>query len=87
MVCSDSAASIIETENVEQIDKLEALLALVHKSDKASVFRDFQNAIASNSTTSICSIFNIKTLAGNSKRIQSDIYPIVDESGRVYRLD
>ncbi|CED58278.1 sensor domain-containing protein [Moritella viscosa] len=87
LVCSDSAASIIETENVEKIDKLEALLALVHKSDKASVFRDFYNAIESNSTTSIRSIFNITTLEGNAKRIQSDIYPIVDESGLVYRLD
>ncbi|QUM75012.1 EAL domain-containing protein [Moritella sp. 24] len=85
--CSDSAASIIETDNVKDFNKLEALLALVHKVDKSSVLADFKNAMESNSATSVRSIFNITTLQGNTKRIQSDIYPIVDKFGRVYRLD
>jgi diguanylate cyclase (GGDEF)-like protein/PAS domain S-box-containing protein len=85
--CSDSAASIIETNNVKKIDKLEALLALVHDTDKKSVLRDFHHAMGSKSATSIRSIFNITTLLGNAKRIQSDIYPIVDELGKVHRLD
>lgn len=85
--CSDSAASIIETNNVKKIDKLEALLALVHDTDKKSVLRDFHHAMGAKSATSIRSIFNITTLLGNSKRIQSDIYPIVDELGKVHRLD
>ena len=87
LACSDSAGVIIETDNVRSIDKLEALLALVQESDRAAVLADFQHAMTSNVTTSISSVFNITTLQGNSKRIQSDIYPIVDEKGRVYRLD
>ncbi|WP_017222529.1 sensor domain-containing protein [Moritella dasanensis] len=85
--CSDSAASIIETTNVKEINQLDALLALVDKTDKHKVLRDFQSAIVSNSTASVRSVFNITTLEGNEKRIQSDIYPIVDETGKVYRLD
>ncbi|QFI39308.1 EAL domain-containing protein [Moritella marina ATCC 15381] len=85
--CSDSAASIIETNDVKKIDKLEALLALVHDTDKKSVLRDFHHAMGAKSATSIRSIFNITTLLGNSKRIQSDIYPIVDELGQIHRLD
>ncbi|PKH05817.1 EAL domain-containing protein [Moritella sp. Urea-trap-13] len=85
--CSDSAASIIDTANVKEINQLDALLALVDKADKHKVLRDFQSAIVSNSTASVRSVFNITTLEGNEKRIQSDIYPIVDEAGQVYRLD
>ncbi|MCJ8350996.1 EAL domain-containing protein [Moritella sp.] len=85
--CSDSVANIIETDNVKEINQFDALLALVDFFDKPSVLRDFQSAMASNSTTSIRTIFNITTLKGNSKRIQSDIYPIADERGKVYRLD
>ncbi|MDX2319778.1 MAG: EAL domain-containing protein [Moritella sp.] len=85
--CADSAASIIETDNVKKINQLDALLALVDNADKRSVLRDFQCAFSSDSTASIRSIFNITTLQGKSKRIQSDIYPILDEQGQVYRLD
>ena len=84
---SDSAANIIETDNVKEINQFDALLALVDNVDKPRVLRNFQSAMTSNSTTSIRSIFNITTLQGNSKRIQSDIYPIADEEGKVYRLD
>lgn len=85
--CSESAANIIETDNVKDINKLAVLLKLVHNVDKASVLSDFQRAIFANSTASIRSIFNITTLKGNTKRIQSDIYPIFDELGKVCRLD
>lgn len=85
--CSDSTARIIETSNVKEINQFDALLALVDKADKHKVLRAFQSAIISNSTASIRSVFNITTLEGNTKRIQSDIYPIIDEAGQVYRLD
>lgn len=85
--CSDSIARVIETENTSEIKTFDALLSLVHDIDKASVQEDFQRAIKSNSAQSVRTIFDINTLRGNSKRIQSDIYPIIDESGNVFRLD
>lgn len=87
LVCSETFATVLGISSLDKIAKLSDFLALINSQDKRSVSDDFAQALAATSSQPIRSVFNLITGNHHSKRIQNDIYPVVNESGIVTRLD